>query len=146
VFFATLLAGGTAVSATGLPWKYAGTLAIGAAVSSLVLTAVQYLGNLGRDRATNLGFWQDTVVRLAKTFLASLGASFAADVFNVFTFDWTTALNVAVVATIGALGKGLLAREPKSATRGPSPSTLPTATYATAVEASTQVTPAGAPA
>lgn len=146
VFFATLLAGGAAISATGLPWKYAGTLAIGAAVSSLVLTAVQYLGNIGRDRATNLGFWPDTVVRLAKTFLASLGASFAADVFNVFTFDWTTALNVAFVATIGALGKGLLAREPKSATRGPSPSTLPTATYATAVRAPTEATPAGAAA
>ncbi|TCC54269.1 hypothetical protein E0H73_39665 [Kribbella pittospori] len=138
LFFATLLAGGTAVAVTDLPWKYAGTLAIGAAVSSLVLTILQYLG---KDRMTNLGFWPDTVVRLLKTFLASLAASFGAGVFNVFTFEWETALNLAFLATIGALGKGLLAREPKSETREPSPSTLPTETYATAVEAPEQATP-----
>ena len=33
----------------------------------------------------------------------------AAQVFDVTTFGWTAALNVAALATITALGKGLLA-------------------------------------
>jgi hypothetical protein len=106
VFFATLLAGGGSVAVVGLPWKYASVLAVGAAVSSIVLTALQYLG-----RFTNLGFWPDLIVRLAKTFLGSIGASLsAAKVFDVTTFHWSTALNVAALATVGALAKGLLAR------------------------------------
>jgi hypothetical protein len=104
VFFATVLAGGATVA--GLPWKTAGALALGAAVSSMVLTALQYLG-----RFTNLSFWPDLVVRLAKTFLGSLGASIsAAKVFDISTFHWSGALNIAALATLGALGKGLLAR------------------------------------
>jgi hypothetical protein len=94
------------VAAVGLPWKYASVLAAGAAVSSIILTALQYLG-----RFTNLSFWPDTFVRLAKTFLGSLAASFsAAKIFDITTFHWSTALNVAALATISALGKGLLAR------------------------------------
>jgi hypothetical protein len=106
VFFATVVAGSTQSAAIGLPWKTASLLALGAAVSSVVLTAVQYLG-----RFTNLSFWPDLLVRLGKTFLGSLGASFAAaDVFDVTRFHWTAALNVAFLATLSALGKGLLAR------------------------------------
>jgi hypothetical protein len=136
IFFATLLAGGTVVSVANLPWKYALTLALSAAVSSIVLTAVQYL-----TKQTNLPFWYDLLVRLAKTFLGSLGASFgAAKVFDVTTFHWGTALNIAALATLGALGKGLLARQQQSG--GPAsvpaaeanPSTLPTKTYVEAVE------------
>ncbi len=72
----------------------------------MLLTGLQYL-----TKTTNLSFWPDVVVRLGKTFLASLLASIAAaGVFNVVEFDWTTALNVAFVTTLTALGKGLLAR------------------------------------
>lgn len=106
VFFATLLAGGASIGVAGLPWKTAGALALGAAVSSAILTAVQYLG-----RFTNLSFWPDLLVRLAKTFLGSLGGSIAASkVFDVTTFHWSAALNIAALATLSALGKGLLAR------------------------------------
>lgn len=138
VFFATLLAGGPVVAAAAsLPWKYSLTLAVGAAVSSAVLTALQYLGRL-----TDLPFWPDLLVRLAKTFLGSLAASFAAGLFDVTTFHWATALNVAVLATLSALGKGLLARQQATtapapdgpgATPRPSPSTLAAHTYTAAV-------------
>jgi hypothetical protein len=138
VFFATLLAGGSTITAANLPWKYASTLALSAAVASVVLTVVQYA-----TKATDLPFWPDTLVRLGKTFLASLAASIiASGVFDITKFDWTTALNVALLATITALGKGLLARgqafiktEPGAAVPASaaaprqSPSTLPEATY-----------------
>lgn len=105
VFFATVLAGGSA-SVAGLPWKTALALALGAGVSSIILTALQYLG-----RFTNLSFWPDIVVRLAKTFLGSLAASISASkIFDVTTFHWSSALNIATLATLSALGKGLLAR------------------------------------
>jgi hypothetical protein len=134
VFFATLLAGGPTVAvAVTLPWKYSLTLAVGAAVSSMVLTALQYLGRL-----TDLSFWPDLLVRLVKTFLGSLAASFAAGVFDVTTYHWTTALNVAALATLSALGKGLLARQQQTTTDPattirPSPSTLTAHTYTAAV-------------
>ena len=150
VFVATLLAGGTSTSVASLPWKYALILAGSAAAASAILTALQYLTKL-----TDLGFWADTVVRLAKTFISSVLASIAAaDVFDVTKFDWASALNVAFLATMTALGKGLLAREPAMTAlqttqpaddRRPtddvaqivrmSPSTLPITTY---VEAITQ--------
>jgi len=146
VFFATLLAGGTSVSVANLPWKYASVLAISAGVSSVILTAIQYAA-----RITDLPFWPDQLLRLAKTFLASLAGSIvAAGAFDITKFDWTTALNVAVLATLAALGKGLLAREKAAPAPTPSaapgagpapagvmrtsPSTLPTGTYAEAVQ------------
>jgi hypothetical protein len=140
VFFATLLAGGTAASVANLPWKYASTIALSAAVSSIVLTALQYATKL-----TDLPFWPDQLVRLAKTFLGSLAAAIlTSGVFDITTFHWSTALNVAFLATITALGKGLLAREhvavapstgeqPAAAPRT-SPSTLSMTTYLDAVE------------
>ena len=64
IFFATMLAGGTAVSVANLPWAYALTLALSAAVSSVILTALQYLA-----KKTDLTFWPDLLVRLLKTFL-----------------------------------------------------------------------------
>lgn len=107
VFLATLLAGGTAGSVGNLPWKYALTLAVSAAVASIILTALQYVG-----KWTDLTFWQDLLVRLAKTFLSSLSASIVASgVFDITRFSWTVAFNVAFIATIGGLAKGLLARE-----------------------------------
>ena len=133
VFFATLLAGGTAVSVGNLPWKYSSTLALSAAVSSIVLTVVQYL-----TRITDLPFWPDQLLRLVKTFAASLAASIvAAKVFDVTQFDWTSALNVAFLATVTALGKGLLARGQAAVGVGEgakkTPSTLPAQTYEDAV-------------
>ena len=132
VFVATLLAGGVG-SVADLPWKASLTSAAGAFVSSLVLTAIQYL-----SRQTDLAFWPDLVVRLAKTFLTSLSASMLAGAFDVTTFDWEAAFNVAFLATLAALGKGLLAREPAAPNGqvppGASPSTLPTGTYREAVD------------
>lgn len=137
VFFATLLGGGTAISVYNLPWKYSLTLSASAAVSSVILTGVQYL-----TRLNNLWFWPDLIVRLAKTFLGSLAASIvAARVFDMTTFHWTAALNLAALATIAAFGKGLLARgaDVSQATadvpqaRRPNPSTLSDRAYAQAV-------------
>ncbi len=108
VFFATVLAGGGTGAVVGLPWKYASVLAVSAGLSSIVLTLVQYLA-----RFTNLSFWPDLLVRLAKTFVGSIAASLtASSAFDITTFHWSSALNVAAIATIGALGKGLLARGP----------------------------------
>jgi len=149
VFFATLLAGGSSMS--NLPWKYSSTLAISAGVSSIILTAIQYL-----TRTTDLSFWPDLVVRLGKTFLSSLAGSIVATgVFDITRFNWTTALNVAILATLTALGKGLLARgqaviapQPAGAPgaggaggaaggsverQKATPSTLPTTTYEDAI-------------
>jgi hypothetical protein len=138
VFFATLLAGGTAVSAAHLPWKYAATLAISAAVASVILTGLQYA-----TKTVKVKFWSDLLIRLIKTFLGSLAASFAASsVFDITTFNWGTAFNIAMVATLAALGKGLLARQPAVAAPvafatavDASPSTLPAPTYRAAVGA-----------
>lgn len=106
VFFATLLAGGTAATVANLPWRYASVMALSAALASVILTSIQYLSKM-----TKLGFWPDIIVRLGKTFLASLAGSVAAaHPFNVTTFHWSTALNVAAVAVLTAFGKGLLAR------------------------------------
>ncbi|WP_329044883.1 hypothetical protein OG738_26460 [Amycolatopsis sp. NBC_01488] len=129
VFFATLLAGGSTVA--GLPWSYAATLGLGAAVVSVAGTVLQYLG-----RKTDLAFWPDLGLRLAKTFLGSLFGSFvAAEAFDIMTFDWATALDVAFLATLTALGKGLLARGPVSSAPDvrTSPSTLPVDRYEEAV-------------
>ena len=139
---------GTAVAAGGVPWLYAAVLALSAVVVSAVLTAIQYVAQLADLSRLGLGrtatFWLDMLIRLAKTFLTSLAASFAAaHPFDVVSFDWPTALNVATLAALGALGKGLLARgsdtgATAAGTAAPaggmmSPSTLPTDTYSKAV-------------
>jgi hypothetical protein len=143
VFFATLLAGGTAASVTNLPWAYSLTLAVSAAVSSIILTALQYLA-----KQTNLSFWPDLLVRLAKTFLGSLSASFAAaKVFDIATFHWSAALNVAVLATLAALGKGLLARQPAIlVTPAGAPVSVPTGAPVSVPAGAPATAPAGAAA
>jgi hypothetical protein len=132
VFVATLIAGGATTAVTGLPWRYAATLGVSAAVVSILGTVLQYLG-----KKADLSFWVDLAVRLGKTFLGSLvGSAMAGKVFDIVTFDWATALNVAFIATLAALGKGLLAREPAPvapAEARMSPSTLPRSSYETAV-------------
>lgn len=139
-FFAALLAGGTAVLSTGLPWGYASLIAASAAVSSVILTGVQYLTKLTDLSGVHppaLRFWVDLLIRLVKTFVASLAGSIAAEAtFNVATFSWTQALNVAALAVLAALGKCLLARGASPGTptgAAPTPSTLPTPTYLAAV-------------
>ena len=127
-FFAVLLATKSSGTVIDLPWKVAFCMAAGAAVVSIVTTAIQYLAKL-----TELAFWPDLLVRLAKTFLASLAGSFGAEAFNVLDFKWSSALDLAVIATLGALAKGLLARQAQGG-NGANPSTLPNATYATAIK------------
>lgn len=152
VFFATLLAGGALVSVANLPWKYASVLALSAGVASIVLTALQYLGQrLAGKQITN--FWVDMALRLAKTFLASLAGSFAAaHPFDIVTFQWTTALNLAAVAVLTALGKGLLARgsdtgaaaQATGTAQFRTASTLPTSDYLAVQQRLAPVTPAPA--
>ena len=126
-FVAILLAAGTAGSVLQLPWALAGAMAAGAALVSAVATAVQYLTKRLTSKSTRT-FKSDLILRLIKTFLVSLGASFGADVaFNVLTFNWSEALGIAFLTTIGALGKGMLARQ---AGEGNNPSTLRPALYA----------------
>lgn len=116
----------TAAGAGGLPWELASVMAAGAAVVSIVTTLLQYLSAVTRK----LAFWEDLAMRLAKTFLASLLAAIGASAFNVLEFDWASALNLAAITTLAALGKGLLAREPGGPEGAPvTPSTLPARTY-----------------
>jgi hypothetical protein len=126
-FLAVLLATDAASTGVDLPWTLALAMSAGAALLSIVATTLQYLARL-----TDLSFWRDLQVRLAKTFLASLAGSFAAEAFNVLSFDWSGALDLATVATLGALAKCLLARE--SASSDATPSTLPTSTYERAIK------------
>ncbi len=140
VFFATLLAGGLPTGdVIGLPWKYSLVLALGAAVSSVLLTLGQYVAKLTDLSGLNppwLRFWADLAIRLVKTFVASVvGSVVAAHPFDIVTFNWTSALNVAVLAVLAALGKCLLARGAGGTSAGavPTPSTLPTPTYLAAV-------------
>ncbi|MEZ0579293.1 holin [Nocardioides sp. MH1] len=129
-FVAVLLANGAARPVVDIPWEFAMSTSAGAAVVSVATTLVQYLTNL-----TDKPFWIDLGIRLLKTFLASMLGSVGAGVLDVVAFDWSRALDLALVAALGALAKGLLAREPDfaSATGRPSPSTLPNATYRRAV-------------
>src|SRR3954447_4057392 len=117
VFYAALLAGGASVSVANLPWKYASVLALGAATASVVLTSIQYV-----TRLKPTGFWPDLLIRLVKTFLASLAASFAAaHPFNVTTFDWTSALNLAAVAVLTAPELGQFSASRNRRERRPGP-------------------------
>ncbi|HTW21612.1 MAG TPA: hypothetical protein VME70_15560 [Mycobacteriales bacterium] len=136
VFISVLLAGTAGAAVVGLPWKLAAVMAVSAAVATIVTTAVQYLA-----KQTDLPFWQDILVRAVKTFIASLAGSIAAaHPFNVVTFHWSDAFNVAAVAVLGSLGKGLLAKGdagvPAGAAPAPAavnPSTLSVPTYRAAI-------------
>lgn len=126
-FAAILLAAGTAGSVLQLPWALAAAMAAGAAVVSLVATAVQKLTEKLSGRSAH-SFRSDLWIRLGKTFLVSLGASFGAEhAFNVLTFNWSEALGIAALTTLGALGKGMLARQEGN---GDNPSTLRPTLYA----------------
>lgn len=122
-FFAVLLATGSAGTVVDLPWRFALSMAAGAAVVSVVTTLLQYLTPL---RA--LTFWPDLLLRLAKTFLASLGGSVGADAFDVLAFDWSGAFDLAVVTMLSALAKGLVAGGSAPSDEA-TPSTLAKRTY-----------------
>jgi hypothetical protein len=130
-FFAALTVGGTVTAAATLPWKYASITALGAFVTSLLLTAILHLIQRSPSAAKQLSqFWVDLGVRLAKTFVAAFFGVVAADLpFNVLTYHWQNAFNVAAVATLGALAKGILARGSDTDGAERNPSTLRAATY-----------------
>lgn len=146
-FFATLLAEGGGRTVVSLPWKYALIIAAGAALTSVVLTELQYLG-----KETNLSFWPDILVRTAKTFLGSLAGAFAAaHPFNVVTFHWPSALNLAAVAALTCFGKGMLAGgsgegQPVALYQAPDTATLVAGVAAATSAAFATPVPAAAPA
>lgn len=114
-FVSIVLTAGSVTAVAGLPWELALWTAAGAAIVSVLTTAVLYLTSLGAPGVLKLSFWPDLIVRLTKTFLSSLLGSMGAAAVNPMTFGWVAALNVAAVATLGSLAKGLLAREPLAA-------------------------------
>jgi hypothetical protein len=116
-----LLTTGALTDMRNLSWGFALGTAGGAFVFSALATLLLYVSKLAPGC-----FWADLGLRLAKTFVAALLGAIEADYFDAFTFDWKAALNIAVLATLGALGKGLLARQETA--YGNNPSTLPPAT------------------
>jgi hypothetical protein len=116
-----LLTSGT-VDIHHVNWGLALGTAVGAFVVSGLATVLVYMSQHAQG-----SFWVDLGCRLAKTFVAALIGAIGADYFDAFTFDWNAALNIALLATLGALGKGLLARQETA--DGNNPSTLPAATY-----------------
>lgn len=122
-FLAVLFTTSTAVTLAGLPWAAASVMAVGAAIISILTTTVEYASKPVKQA----NYWAELALRLVKTFASSLlGAMTAEAVFNFLNFGWIAALNLAAVATIAALGKGLLAR---NSTGTPNASTLPYKTY-----------------
>ena len=124
---AVLLADSAINDVRQLPWATALGTAAFAFVASLVLPVFRSF--------SAKSFMNDLLVRLARTFAVTfLGALGIFSVSDVFGFDWTVvqanvwpALNVALLAVLGALAKGMLARQ--EAPGGGNPSTLPAKTY-----------------
>jgi hypothetical protein len=97
---ATLL-GGTVLSVADLHWGKASALAVGAFLTSVVLTCIQrrnVVANALRSiTSKTVSFWIDLVIRLIKTFGASLAGLFVASGFDVHTFGhrWSRSVDVA---------------------------------------------------
>lgn len=102
--FAALFVTTVAVTSVfGLPWKYALVTAAGAFVASVLLSIVQFA-------VTGvLPFWADLAVRAVKTFAASLAGAGLAGPFDILTVHWSVILNAALLATLIAVGKAVLA-------------------------------------
>lgn len=122
-----LLTSGAVTDIRNLNWSFALGTAVGAFMVSGLATLLMYMSQLAP-----VSFWIDLSIRLAKTFVAAFIGAIGADYFDAFTFDWNAALNIAVLATLGALGKGLLARQQTPG--GNNASTLPPSTYSLATE------------
>jgi hypothetical protein len=123
-FVAVLLTTSTTSGVIDLPWRISLSTAAGAMVVSLLTTALQYIPVL--RRSVGKSFVLDLALRLTKTFIASFLGTVGAMQFDVLTFNWSNALDLAVVATVGALAKGFLAAGPGLANN---PSTLQGSTY-----------------
>jgi hypothetical protein len=123
-FFAVLLITDPRSGFVDLPWKVALATALGAAIVSVLTTFLQYLPQM--RKRVGQSFLVDLGLRLVKTFVSSFLATVGAMQFNVLTFDWSSALNLAAVATVTALGKGFLAAGPGAQNN---PSTLQGASY-----------------
>ena len=122
-FAAVLLTTSTATTIAGLPWAAALVTAVGAAIVSVLTTLVEYAAKPLR----RANYWTELALRLVKTFAASLLGSMGAQAaFDFLHFNWIAALNLAAVATLGALAKGLLARNSVGI---PNASTLSVQTY-----------------
>lgn len=100
-----LASGTTIVTILGMPWALILLTAATAFVVSIVTTVLQYMAGL-----TNLSFYPDLGLRVAKTFLASLLGFMTADGANVLNISWVHALDVATIAAVLALAKAYLAR------------------------------------
>ncbi len=129
--FAVLLADSAINDVRQLPWLPA----LGTAVFTFVVSLV---GPVFRNFSKK-SFRNDLVVRLARTFIVTLlGALGVYSVADALNWDWATAgvaiwpaLNVATLALLGALAKGMLARQETPG--GENPSTLPAETYSRAL-------------
>jgi len=130
VFCAVLLTTSSPTIGTiELPWRLSLVMSSGAAATSVVTSVLLYAG-----RVVRLRYWADIGVRLAKTFIAALVGAYAASLADVFAFDWGAALDLAVVTTVTAMAKGLLARQTSSSPDNPAnPSTLPPLVYRSAM-------------
>lgn len=134
-FFAVLLADGTINKVSELPLLSAGVSAV---LASLITVAVAFRFP-PKDKGGPDWIGSDLPTRLAKTFGATfVGVLGVNTLSDLSTVDWDTVLanagpaaQVAIIATIGALGKGVLAKQdvPGAAT----PSTLKPTTYLTAI-------------
>lgn len=109
-FFTVLLAINSKSGFINLPWKVALATSAGAAVVSLLTTTLQYIPAL--KKRIGKDFWLDLGLRLVKTFIASILGTIGAMQFNVLTFDWSNAADLAGVATLTALAKCFLAAGP----------------------------------
>jgi hypothetical protein len=102
-FLVIAIGGGALLGATGLPWALALATAAGAALLSLLTSAVTIPFGV-------LSYWADLTVRVVKAFAQSLLATVGtSEVVDVRSVPWTQALNVAVLMALLALVKGLLA-------------------------------------
>ena len=119
---AVLLTTGAVSDARHLQWGPALGTAAGAFIVSAIATGLVYLSPLQAS-----SFRADLGLRLVKTFVSAFGGAIGTDAFNAFTFDWGAALSVALLATLGAFGKGFLARQETAG--ADNPSTLKPTTY-----------------
>lgn len=102
-FLAVVTVGTGVTRLTGLPWEFALLTSLGAAVISILLTAVQF------SLVGPVSFRVDLLIRTAKSFAASLLATFGGDhPFNIVGVSWTDALDVAAMAAVLTVVKCLL--------------------------------------
>lgn len=100
-FLALILVGG-ALSFGQVSW----IVDLSTAAGAFIVSALLSIGQL--SFASPLTFWPDLIVRIVKTFAASLVGLLGADVVNVIGINWVADLQIAGFAAFLALVKGLL--------------------------------------